>query len=1398
MMLVVEGKGTNIAGLERVETATLASMTWAVARQSCLTGWVRCGRLGLLASVFCAALALPLFATAPAFALNTHVFSSSFGSSGSGAGEMSLRGATEEVAGSGAAVNATTHDVYVADTGNARIDEFELNGTFIHAWGWGVAGGSGFETCTLTCQKGLSGANPGEFEAPVFVAVDNSAGGKGDVYVGDTGDNIVSKFTESGALVESWGTKGQVSGSSATGSGTLTEGSVTIESVLTATGAFSVGQEISGVGIPAGTAITALPGGGDVEISQPVEAGKSGLSVALAAHQAFGPLAGIAVDSVGTLDVLEVEPHGLFQFGQDGTFKTDFETPRGSQPYGLAVDAAGEFFKVDGAPQTVEELTASGGDIGTVTKGGTGEEATGLAIDAGTGDLYVDSTGGEIEHYAFSGPGVVSGQGAPTCKVEPGVGCPATDTFGSGALGGGAGLGVDPSTHTVYAADSGNNRIDVFTGPVVVVARIEGQSFSNVGATEATVRAKITGYGEPTTYSVEYGASDAYGASTKEVSIGGPQGFVSVQQALTSLQPGTLYHFRFVAHNALGAAPGADMTFTTLPAVTSSLTLPDGRAYELASGAGVPGEVYVPAGPHTLNFSTEDVQTELPFKASADGNTVAYVGDPGEVGGSGRVGKGLGNEFLATRDPQQRRWDVSDLSPAAPPSSEEANEGPITYQAFSTDLSVGFLTSHSASFASVARPEGPAPCAVLYSRTGDGHGSSDFHALFTKTQTPGSCGSAEAGAFSAEALQFAGGNEGTATLAPDTALLFQTPAPLTEGALPATEGSEGDNLYYAAGGQVGLVSVLPGSAPDPNAVFGSPPKESHSSQPDFSNVISADGSRVFWTDLSRTIGPENPDGATRLFMRENASSPSPRTVQLDAPQAGAEGTGGEGQFWTASRDGSKVLFTDCGRLTEEATAIFTKGCAHEFEQEGGEKRTVPVGNDLYQYDFTAPEGRRLTDLTVDHNGADPLRANVQGVVGSSEDGAYVYFVADGALAPGAEPRNCRRPGEELAEAQEKYNKGEITLEERQHLEGGYRKEEVTEREGHLPAGRGCNLYLFHTGETRFIATLSAKDDNLLHRRVSTSVRLGAWQPELGSRTAQVTSSGRQLVFESTQQLTGYDNSVLVPSNEGAPEEPEFERGVEIFVYDSSEGRVLCASCDPGGAPPLPEHEAAQGGTYLPTSLSTTSMRRWISEDGSRVFFDSSQPLVPQDTNGAQDVYEWEREQTPGCPVATSLSGGCVFLLSGGASSDKSFFIDADTTGDNVFFTHRGQLGQAGTTDEKMNVYDARVGGGFPQTSLACTGTGCQGVPPGPPSFATPASATFSGTGNFPPPTPPKPKTAAQIRAERLAKALKSCRTKRNRHERAVCESRVRKRYGPAKKGKNSSRAGGAGDKRRAK
>ncbi len=278
---------------------------------------------------------------------------------------------------------------------------------------------------------------------------------------------------------------------------------------------------------------------------------------------------------------------------------------------------------------------------------------------------------------------------------------------------------------------------------------------------------------------------------------------------------------------------------------------------------------------------------------------------------------------------------------------------------------------------------------------------------------------------------------------------------------------------------------------------------------------------------------------------------------------------------------------------------------------------------------------------------------------------------------------------------------------------------------------------------------------------------GDWQPALSNRTAEVSADGAGVVFMSSMSLPVVGFPGGYPTG-GAD---------EVYVFDASADRLFCASCSSSGEP-----GGAQG--FLPISWTDTYIPQWISADGDRVFFDSSAPLVPQDTNGVQDVYEWEREGTGSCLVGSGANGACIYLLSGGASKAASWFIGGSVNGDDVFIVTRAQLvpeDQNGADD----LYDVRVDGVRPVSPPACTGSGCQGVPAPPPTFATPPSVTFNGAGNFPPPATPKVVRHAKktiTRAQRLSRALKACRVAPKRL-RVSCEVRTRRLYGAKSKAK---------------
>jgi hypothetical protein len=727
------------------------------------------------------------------------------------------------------------------------------------------------------------------------------------------------------------------------------------------------------------------------------------------------------------------------------------------------------------------------------------------------------------------------------------------------------------------------------------------------------------------------------------------------------------------------------LSCTAAPALAA---LPDNRAYEPVSPVETEGNstVYVPgAGSGYLSInSSRGVETKRPFEVASDGEAVVYEGDPPTTGGGAQLGQGNGDAYFARRS-AAGGWTAVDIEP--PSSVSLASE----YLAFSSDLSIGILNS----FGSLT---GDAPPGAVYAY--ETNGSGGYTPLVT-------------GARSAEVL--AGGNAGANGAPAFSDILLESQNDLLEGegALEkalrkAVETARGEGktpsvLYDSAAGRPYLVSILPDGEPDADASFGSFPTTAEESAPGLSHAISADGSRIFWTD-------ETTDA---LYVRENAASPDAATVQLDAaePRCGSC-VGGGGKFWTASGDGSKVFFSDEKPLTANSTA------------EAGKPN-------LYEYELSGETGGAgvLTDLTA------IAGADVQGVVGASEDGSYVYLVAGGVLAA-----NKNSIGEEAT-----AGSCEVAGTEE-------------ERHGDIPAGKGCNLYLFDAGEPqplRFIASLTASEDGGEGKSGVVPFdgalggeehRSGDWQAAGGYETAEVTPGGRDLLFMSNRRLTGYDN-------EGVKADSlETSNLDEVFLYqagaEAGAGTLRCVSCNPSGEPPalteLSASEQGPVGGFIPITKVQyyRAQPRVISEDGGRVFFDSGEPLTPSATNGWLGVYEWEApgEGTCGTQEASPATGGCTFLISGGVDPENSYLIGSDASGANAFFVTAAEL-SARDRNHSEDVYDAHECTSAspcpPEvSSTACAGTGCQGVPPAPPIFATPSSVTITGVDDNPPPPPP--------------------------------------------------------------
>jgi hypothetical protein len=133
---------------------------------------------------------------------------------------------------------------------------------------------------------------------------------------------------------------------------------------------------------------------------------------------------------------------------------------------------------------------------------------------------------------------------------------------------------------------------------------------------------------------------------------------------------------------------------------------------------------------------------------------------------------------------------------------------------------------------------------------------------------------------------------------------------------------------------------------------------------------------------------------------------------------------------------------------------------------------------------------------------------------------------------------------------------------------------------------------------------------------------------------------------------------------------------DVYLYNVETDQRACVSCRPDGSP---------GGTadlQLHDRSLDNRVPQVLTDDGT-VFFDTAVPLVPADHNGKRDVY--------------SYHGGALTLISPGDGNFTASFADASADGSNIFFLTDEPLVNQDTNGE-LDLYDARIGGGFPAQS----------------------------------------------------------------------------------------------------
>ena len=626
---------------------------------------------------------------------------------------------------------------------------------------------------------------------------------------------------------------------------------------------------------------------------------------------------------------------------------------------------------------------------------------------------------------------------------------------------------------------------------------------------------------------------------------------------------------------ALGMAPAALASEEGCPneairAGQNATGLSECRAWELVT----------PAAKDNIEprvFAGDEVQSNSGFMASIGGERMAWVAE--EVAPPAKEVTGpetVGTEYLATRGPDG--WSSEDVIPKQSVENgllcNYTNTGVAGY---TPDLSKMILADGGAQDGKKVGAVGGQYCGHNEPSLVPGE-SEGFQNLFVRDdsllsyqlvdRTPGGVAPENAW-FDAGSADF-------------SHVVFNENAPLTKDSpsrlflsSQGTPEPKWNDLYEWSGGTVRLVSYLPdgtavnGTLPwttwtegaDPIGI-GTPSDETseHPSASQSTHTVSADGSRIFF------------QAEGNLYVREDGTT----TVQVDSSQGA--GPGGGGKFMAATPDGSKVFFTD------EASAGLTASTM------------VGSGMNLYEYEVPVQDGEAgtLTDLTA---GSD---ARVLGLTTASNDGSYVYFVAEGALASGA------------------------------------------------TAGKP-NLYVVHGGEMTFIATLGGGDvcDWDVHCP-------GFDSASFFGLTARVSPNGRYLGFTSSESLTGYDNSPVEPlACDRERSNGSHESCREVYLYDAGANKLSCASCNPTGAPPIGNAFIRTPTTpSISSAFTQTVLSRNVTDSG-QVFFDTPDALVPHDNNGVEDVYMYKEGHAR--LISSGTQAGPSYFLDASENGSNVFF-----------------------------------------------------------------------------------------------------------------------------------------------
>jgi hypothetical protein len=1271
----------------------------------------------------------------------------SFCPPGTGAGQCSQP--------AGVAVDAETGHLYIVDSGNNRVDVFAADGSFLLAFGWGVKDESAeLQSCTAVsgCRKGLPGPGTGQFSAPKTIAVDNdpASPARHDVYVGT--DNFrVQRFDPEGhfLLGFGWGVADGVAKAETCG-----------PDASPPTAACLAGLEGKGECQPGGSAhagLIAVGPGGAVSVADSFQLAKKSVKGRIEKFDSSGAcvgesvlfegqnqvLSGAAVDSGGDTYVIFERGGGVIR-RYDPSGNVLCEIDQNTESTALAIDPSDDLFAAQrearsrggGSYRVITEYDPSCNHLRRFGYGAVEQAVQGLAaFHSANGDVFASEEGKGVHDLPLppSGPLVASNEANPVSNTKA----------------------------TLIAEVNPEGKESKYHFEYVEEATYQ-KDVDELGAGHGFDHAIRT----PASPAADPSAGSDFKLHTAEALAGCPEPAKEAGSG-TCLTPETDYRFRIVVENEAGNGNSPiEGKFTTKP------PLEFGEFWTTAVGvdtAQLHGEVN-PLGIPTSGYFeyVDDATYGKDVEELGEGHGFDHAQQsPNVAGGEAPIDFGDGEALTA------RSTSLFPLSPGTTYHYRLVVEDPLIAPTTGPERTFKTATKPPqeacpSNEAFRTGPSAPLPDCRAYEMVspldkdnGDivvvKETSTNLPTVLDQSSIGGSklaygsyraFGDAQSGPITSQYIA-ARGKEGWEShgispprgrpLFPDVTPSLDTEfkvfspdlcdawlrtvadPPLAAG---AREGYP--NLYRRVDGECGGPSYETLTTAE---WLNLPPRKDPEDTGMELQGVSADGSHTIFIAPDSLAGSGAPDlggGAGHFQLYVWAGGPTPVFVcvlpdgeALQTPCSGgtnvadrigrnrsasvhnAVSADGSRIFWTASASGPGKIYMrehaeqgqvagECGAgkactiaVSEEAETLSgtTKSQFLSATRDGSKAifttgENPSTGGDLYEFDVATKTTRLIAHRVVNQLGAG-------GLLGASEDASYVYFASTAVL-------------------------------------GGQNSE------GDVAQVDKPNLYVDHEGALSFIGTLSDHEGNLEATPIAREPRF---------HLARVSPDGLHAAFMSNAPLTDYDNT---DANSG-------EADAEVFLYDATAnggaGKLICASCNPSGSRPAGANVGSStiipgpplwAAAQIPVYENTLYAARVLSDDGRRLFFGSSDALVAGDTNGIQDVYEWEAVGAGSCkessPAFSKQDEGCIALISSGQSGKDSEFLDASPSGDDVFFTTLSSL--VPQDYGLVDVYDARVGGGFPSSQSGaeeCEGEACQS-PPVPPPPPTPATSILGPSG----------------------------------------------------------------------